>query len=64
MTIKNFLKNPLNVLISVLCLFIIVYFGILIFNEVRPKSYNEQVMHCLELGSNERAQACINILHK
>jgi hypothetical protein len=58
------LSKPVNILLSITCLIIVIYFSILIYKEIKPKTYKEQVMHCLELGSNARAQACINLLKK
>lgn len=61
-SIKNFFSKPINVIISITCVVIIVYFGILIYKEVRPKTYQEQYLLCLELGSNLRSQQCLRQL--
>lgn len=61
---KTLLSKPLLILIAITCLVIISYFSILTYKELRPKTYYEQKMHCLELGSNARAQACIRLLNQ
>jgi hypothetical protein len=49
-------------LVNIAALIIIIYFATLIYGQFRPLSYEEKYMQCLELGSNARAQACINLL--
>jgi len=41
-----------------------VYFGIRIFEARRPQTHQEEVMHCLELGSDARAAACIKLIQE
>jgi len=59
---KTPLGKPLAILIAITCLVITSYFIMLIYKELKPKTLNEQKMHCLELGSNARAQACMRLL--
>ena len=61
---RIWLHNSLKsiTLVKIAALVVIVYFAILIYGQLRPLSYQEKYMHCLELGSNARAQACINLL--
>jgi hypothetical protein len=39
-----------------------VYFGILIYRQLSPQTREQKILHCLELGSDKRAQACIALL--
>lgn len=59
---KNFMNKPLNLIISITCFVISIYFIILILERLIPQTIEEQKMHCLELGSNERALGCWNII--
>lgn len=59
---KNFIKQPTNLIFLVTCLVVIAYFGIKIYKEVTPKSLVERKMECLKLGSDNRAAACIKLL--
>ncbi len=58
----NILKNPLNLLIAIACLVVIFYFGIKIYKELAPKSYKEQQIRCLELGSDAARRKCLDII--
>jgi hypothetical protein len=60
--LNNFFKSL--TVFKVLAIFIIVYFGILIYKQIKPQSYQEKFMHCMDLGSNLRAEGCVNSLHK
>jgi len=53
-----------KILVSIVCFVVILYFGIKIYKEIAPQSYTEQKMHCLELGSNARATACLRLIKK
>lgn len=57
--VKQFLRQPLNVFISLTCIIISTYFVLLIIKEIKPESYSSKYLHCLELGSDRRANACI-----
>lgn len=66
---KNKMKQLYNILenynlkfISILCILLSIYFLILIINKVKPLTYNEKLMHCLELGSDSRAIACVELV--
>jgi hypothetical protein len=61
---KTFFKNPINIIITFTCLILVFYFGILIYKELKPKTYNEKFMGCLKLGSNARANACVDLITK
>jgi hypothetical protein len=56
--------KPINIIIAITCIVILSYFGVLLYKELRPKTLTEQKMHCLELGSNERARSCLILLNK
>ena len=56
------MKFYITFLITITCITVIVYVGSLLFKEFMPINYKEQMMHCLELGSNVRAQTCISLL--
>lgn len=64
----NFSTKPISlgrikdILIIVVCLVAVIYFGIQIFSSIRPKTLEEQKLHCLELGSNDRSSACLRLL--
>ena len=60
---KKFKSHYIHLLISLACLVVLLYFGILIYKEVKPKTYQEQYMRCLELGSNARAAACVKLIN-
>ncbi len=60
---KNILKQPLKLVLCLASLVILIYCSLLIIRQVMPRSYAEKYMHCLELGSNTRTQACIGLLH-
>lgn len=47
--------------ISILCIFLSIYILILIINQVRPRTYNEKIMHCLELENNTGMLGCIKL---
>lgn len=59
---KHFLKNPVNIIILITCLILAIHFGYLICKELKPKTHNEQVIECLNLGSDYRAKVCISLL--
>jgi hypothetical protein len=63
---KQFFKNPINTIITITCLIVVIYFGILIYKELKPKTYKEKVMQCLEVGagSNAVANRCIELISK
>jgi CBS domain containing-hemolysin-like protein len=60
--LKESFSNPVSIAIMLTCLIISVYVAILIFEELKPKTYSEQYLHCLELGSNMRTRDCIDLL--
>ena len=62
--VMEFFKQPLNLIILVPCVVVTTYFGIKIYNEVRPKSLDERKMECLKLGSDVRAAACLTLVNK
>lgn len=55
-------RKPLNFIIFLTCVVISAYFSILVYKQLKPKSYEEKYMHCLELGSNLRSQQCLRQL--
>lgn len=57
-------NRPVYSLFCVMCIAILCYFIVQIVKEIKPKTYEEQYMHCLELGSDSRANACIKLLNK
>ncbi len=59
---KNFIRQPLNLIIFITCLVVVTYFGIKIYKELKPKNMEERKIECLKLGSNTRAAACIKLL--
>lgn len=59
---RNILKNPINLLIAITCFVVIFYFGIKIYKEVTQKSYKDQQIHCLELGSDYARKRCLQII--
>lgn len=61
---KAIFSKPTNIIIFLTCLVIIAYFGTLIYKQLKPKSYEEKYMYCLELGSDHRAALCIKALGK
>lgn len=62
--LKSLFAKPLNVIIAVTCLVVILYFGIRIFNDVRPRTLEERKMECLKLGSDFRYRQCLNLIKK
>ena len=61
---KEFLSNPMKICIAIACLAVAVYFMVLTYKQLKPQTSQEQKMHCLELGSNERAIACLRLIKK
>ena len=61
---KDFLRNPMKICISIACIVVAVYFAVLTYKQLKPQTYQEQRMHCLELGSNARATACLRLIRK
>jgi NADH:ubiquinone oxidoreductase subunit 3 (subunit A) len=59
---ENFIKQPLNIIISILCFVIISYFGIKIYKELAPKSYKDKQLRCLELGSDYARRKCLDVI--
>ncbi len=59
---KNFIRQPLNLIIFITCLVVVAYFGIRIYKELKPRTIEERKMECLKLGSDNRAAACIKLL--
>ncbi len=68
--IKENYKN-LNILfkfqtiIKIFLFFIIIYLGVLIYKEIKPKpilTYKEKEMECLKLGSDFRTKECLRII--
>lgn len=53
------IKNIIGIFVAIVCLAATIYIVVLIYHEVRPKSYNEKYIDCLKLGSDNRAAACI-----
>ena len=47
--------------ISILCIFLSIYILILIIDRVRPRTYNEKIMHCLELENNTGMLGCVKL---
>lgn len=62
--LKSLFVKPLNVIIAITCLVVILYFGIRIFNDLRPKTLEERKMECLKLGSNLRYSQCLRLIQK
>lgn len=58
------IANPKTLLISLLCCIGIIYFGIKIYQAVKPQTYEQKKLHCLELGSNLRYIQCLNLINK
>ena len=58
----KFFKNPLNLIIALTCLIVAIYFGVLIYKQIKPKTYDEKRMECLKLGSNQRAAECLRLI--
>lgn len=61
---KTIFIKPLSILIALTCLVVITYFGIMIYKELTPPSYNDQKMQCLELGSNLRYRQCMQMINQ
>jgi|GEM_PF-3135091 len=64
---KDFFKNPQNILLTTTCLVLVSYFGLKFFKEIeslKPQTRSEKIMHCLELGSDARAKACLELITK
>ncbi len=55
-------STPLNLLLAVAALLVILYYGTHLYDWFRPQTYQEKYMHCLELGSDARAGACVKLL--
>lgn len=53
-----------NVLIAMVCAVIIFYFGIKIYKEIAPKSFEEQQLNCLKMGSDYARAYCLRIIKK
>lgn len=62
--LKSLFAKPLNVVIAITCLVVILYFGIRIFNDLRPRTLDERKMGCLKLGSNLRYSQCLRLIQK
>ncbi len=44
------------------CLLLCVFFGYRLWTDVQPKTYKQQAMDCLKLGSDGRAIACLKLI--
>lgn len=64
MSFKEFVKNPLHVCIAIACIAIALYFLVLTYDQIKPKSLTEQKMHCLELGSNYARANCMTLINQ
>lgn len=51
-------------ILKIIGIIVIIYLCILVFKEIKPQSYKEKYMNCLELGSDSRAHACIKLLNE
>lgn len=60
---KELIKNPIQICIAIACLAIAVYFVVLTYKQLKPQTYEEQKMHCLGLGSDARAIACVKLIN-
>lgn len=56
------LNKICRVVVAIAGLVIIVYFGILIYKQLKPQTEEQKIMRCLELGSDQRATACLHLL--
>lgn len=61
---KEFISNPMKISIAIVCLAVAVYFAVLTYKQLKPQTIKEQQMHCLELGSDARAAACLRLIKK
>lgn len=50
--------------IGLTCVLIVIYFGMKIYQEIRPKSIKEQQLKCLELGSDYARKTCLVLIKK
>lgn len=55
--------NILNIFIVMACMLVSVYFGIKIYKELSPRSYKEQQLDCLKMGSDSARTKCLNIIN-
>ncbi|MEK7655548.1 MAG: hypothetical protein AAB386_02630 [Patescibacteria group bacterium] len=55
-------NKVIRAFVAVVGLVVIVYFGILIYKQLKPQTLEQKILHCLELGSDQRASACIKLL--
>lgn len=59
---KDYLKYPIKMIILAVCLVLIAYFTIKIYWELSPKSYRDQQLNCLGLGSDYARRRCLKII--
>ncbi len=58
------MRNILFFFLTVAGLSVAIYFGVLIYKQVKPKTYEEKKMECLKLGSNLRYMECLKLINK
>ncbi len=56
--------NAQNIFVTITCILVSFYFGIKIYKELVPKSFQEQKMDCLKMGSDAARIACLNLIKK
>lgn len=62
--LKLIFENPTKTIFVITSLVVIIYFGIRIYKAIKPETYQEKYMHCLELGSNARTFTCLEFLKR
>lgn len=60
--LKKIKSQYIHLIISLVCLVIVLYFGILIYKEFKPQSYDAKYMHCLELRNDLGLGLCLKQL--
>jgi hypothetical protein len=65
MVVKSVMRITQSKFVSVLfalaCVFTVIYMGLGIYNQIRPKSNNEKAMECLKLPTNDSVVACLHL---
>lgn len=57
-------KKVSTIFIAAASLVVVVYFGTLLYKQLKPQTQEQKMMHCLELGSDQRATACIKLVQQ
>lgn len=57
-------KKVSTICIVATSLVIGVYFGTLLYKQLKPQTQEQKMMHCLELVSDQRASACIKLVQQ